>query len=166
MRSVPAEPYLATRRSLEAVLDPPGHPFAPLLQTWLRGSREDLMAIARHHRLWERAMVAERDPATGVFRFRHSGGSIQLYGADWSSTATGRPLSQQPDGAYGRWIEQGCAAVDDSGTARIELVHAAVTGADRQLRRWRYERVMLPFEAGDGRRMLMSISARDPGPGR
>ena len=43
-RSVLTEPYLATRRSLDAVLDPPGHPFAPLLQTWLRGSREDLLA--------------------------------------------------------------------------------------------------------------------------
>jgi hypothetical protein len=165
-RSTLSEPYLATRRSLDAVLDPPGHPFAPLLQTWLRGSREDLLASARRQGLWERAMVAERDPATGGFRFRHSGGSIQLYGAEWSERAAGKRLGEQPDGAYGTWIEQGCAAVDEAGTARVELVHAAVVGGDRQIRRWRYERLMLPFTAADGRRVVMSISARDPGPGR
>jgi hypothetical protein len=165
-RSVLSEPYLATRRSLDAVLDPPGHPFAPLLQAWLRGSREDLLASAQRQGLWQRAMVAQRHPESGAFCFRHSGGSIQLYGAEWTEKAAGRRLSEQPDSAYGSWIEQGCAAVDEAGTARVELVHAAVVGADRQLRRWRYERLMLPFQAADGRRVVMSISARDPGPGR
>jgi hypothetical protein len=165
-RSLVSEPYLATRRSMDAILDPPGHPFAPLLKSWLRGSREDLLAIARRQGLWERAMVAERDPLSGGFRFRHSGGSIQLYGAEWSEKAAGRRLSEQPDSAYGAWIEQGCANVDEARNVRVELVHAAVVGSDRQVRRWRYERLMLPFEAADGRRVVMSISARDPGPGR
>lgn len=160
-----AEPYLATRRSMDTVLDQPGHPFAPLLKTWLRSSREDLMASAQRQGLWQRAMVAERDPASGEFCFRHSGGSIQLYGAEWSAQAAGRRLSEQPDAAYGRWIDRGCAAVDESGTARVELVHATVS-AGRQVRRWRYERLLLPFEAADSRRVVMSISARDPGPGR
>jgi hypothetical protein len=165
-RSVVAEPYLATRRSLDAVLNPPGHPFAPLLKSWLAGSRDELLAGAQRQGLWERAMVAEQDPATGVFRFRHSGGSIQLYGAEWRDRAVGVRVSEQPDGAYGHWIEQGCAAVNEAGAARVELVHAAVTGSDGEIRRWRYERLMLPFQAADGRRVVMSISARDPGPGR
>jgi hypothetical protein len=163
---LPAELYLATRRHMDTVLDPPGHPFAPLLKAWLRGSREELLASAQQQGLWQRAMVAERDPVSGGFRFRHSGGSIQLYGAEWSDQAAGRLIREQPDGAYGSWIEQGCAAVDDMRTARVELVHAAVTGTDGQLRRWRYERLMLPFEAIDGGRIVMSISTRDPGPGR
>jgi hypothetical protein len=103
---------------------------------------------------------------SGGFRFRHSGGSIELYGAEWSEKAAGRRLSEQPDSAYGAWIEEGCANVDEARNARVELVHAAVVGADRQVRYWRYERLMLPFEAADGRRVVMSISARDPGPGR
>jgi hypothetical protein len=165
-RSVVSEPYLATRRNMDAILDPPGHPFAPLLQAWMRGSREDLLDSAQQQGLWQRAMVAERDPDSGGFRFRHSGGSIQLYGAEWTGKAAGKRLGEQPDGVYGNWIEQGCAAVDDAETARVELVHAAVMGGDRQIRRWRYERLMLPFTARDGRRVVMSISARDPGPGR
>jgi hypothetical protein len=160
------EPYLATRRSMDTVLDQPGHPFALLLKTWLRSSREDLIASAQRQGLWERAMVAERDPATGDFCFLHSGGSIQLYGAEWSAKAAGRRLSEQPDAAYGRWIEQGCRAVDEARMARVELVHAAVSGAGGQVRRWRYERLLLPFEAADSRRVVMSITARDPGPGR
>lgn len=166
VRLLPTEPHLATRRSMDTVLDPPGHPFAPLLKAWLRGARDELIASAQHQGLWQRAMVAERDPADGGFRFRHSGGSIQLYGADWSQRAAGRRISEQPDSVYGRWIERGCAAVDESRTARVELVHAAVTGTDGQLRRWRYERLLLPFESADGRRVVMSVSARDPGPGR
>jgi hypothetical protein len=165
-RNFVAESFLATRRSLDAVLNPPGHPFAPLLTSWLKGSREDLMASAQRQGLWERAMVAERDPTSNVFRFRHSGGSIQLYGSEWRDKAVGRRISEQPDRLYGQWIEDGCAAVDESGTARVELVHAAVTAGDGQVRRWRYERLMLPFADADGRRLVMSVSARDPGPGR
>ncbi|HEX2116590.1 MAG TPA: hypothetical protein VHM01_19470 [Alphaproteobacteria bacterium] len=165
-RSFVAEPFLATRRSLDAVLNPPGHPFAPLLKSWLNGSRDDLLVSAQQQGLWERAMVAEQDPVTGVFRFRHSGGSIQLYGSEWSDKAVGRRVSEQPDSAYGRWIEDGCAAVNETNDARVELVHAAVTRSDGEVHRWRYERLMLPFKAVDGRRMVMSVSARDPGPGR
>lgn len=164
---VPApESYLATPRSLDAVLDPPGHLCAPLLETWLSGSREDLIASAQRLGLWQRAMVAVRDPAEGSFWFRHSGGALRIYGSEWSARAAGLRLREQPDRAYGRWIEQCCAAVDESEKARVELVHASVIGMDGQTRRWRYERLMLPFVAADGRRAVMSVSAGDPGPGR
>jgi hypothetical protein len=165
-RSFVTEPYLATRRSLDTVLNPPGHPFAPLLKSWLKGARDDLLASAQRQGLWDRAMVAEQDPASGAFRFRHSGGSIELYGTEWRDRAVGRRISEQPDRAYGLWIEQGCAAVNEAGAPRVELVHAAVSGSDGNVHRWRYERLMLPFVASDGRRVVMSVSARDPGPGR
>lgn len=165
-RAAAAEPFMATRRSMDAILSPAGHPFEPLLRGWLKGAREDLLEIARTCGLWDRAMIAERDPGRGDFVFRHSGGAIQLYGAAWGEKAVGRRISEQPDAAYGEWIERGCGAVDDARSARVELVHAAVTSPEGELRRWRYERLMLPFEAADGRRVVMSISARDPGPGR
>jgi hypothetical protein len=160
------EPYIATRRNLDTVLSPDGHPFAPLLRAWLKGSRDDLVATAREYGLWDRANIAERDPSRGDFFFRHVGKAIQLYSPEWGARAVGRRLAEQPDHAYGRWIEAGCAAADDSRMARCELVHASVNWRDGEVRRWRYERLMLPFETGDGRRVVMSISARDPGPGR
>jgi hypothetical protein len=160
------EPHIATRRSLDTVLNPDGHPFAPLLRAWLKGSRDELQAVAREYGLWDRANIAERDPDRGDFFFRHVGKAIQVYSPEWGTRAVGRRLSEQPDSAYGRWIEAGCAAADDSRMARCELVHASVAWRGGEVRRWRYERLMLPFEAADGRRMVMSISARDPGPGR
>jgi hypothetical protein len=165
-RSDLTERFLSTRRSIDAILNPAGHAFAPLLRAWLKGSREDLIATARAHGLWDRAMLAERDPERGDFVFRHSGGAIQLYDAGWGGQAVGRRISEQPDGAYGRWIEQGCAAVDEARSARVELVHALVAGPDCEPQRWRYERLMLPFQGKDDRRVVMSISAPDPGPGR
>jgi hypothetical protein len=161
-----AEPYIATKRSMDTLLAPPGHPFAPLLRAWLKGSRDDLLGTAREYGLWDRANVVERDPVRGDFFFRHVGKAIQVYSSEWGSRAVGRRLGEQPDSAYGKWIEAGCAAVDESGMARCDLVHASVAWRDGEMRRWRYERLMLPFETADARRVVMSISARDPGPGR
>jgi hypothetical protein len=167
MRSDPPEPFIATPRSMETVLAPGGHPFAPLLRGWLKGSwRDDIMEAVRSHGLWDRAMLAERDGASGQFFFRHSGGSIQLYGGSWAEKAVGRRVADQPDPAYGQWIADGCAAVDEAKAARCELVHATVTRADGEVQRWRYERLMLPYQTADGRRLVLSVSARDPGPGR
>jgi len=160
------EPFIATRRSLETILTPAGHPFAPLLRCWIAGSRGDLLGAVKAVGLWDRAMVAQRNPERGHFVFRHSGGAIQLYGGAWGERAIGRRLSEQPDHEYGRWIEQGCAAVDESRVARCELVHATVRRSDGEVRRWRYERLMLPFQTADGRRAVLSVPARDPGPGR
>lgn len=160
------EPHIATRRSMDTVLSPAGHPFAPLLRAWLKGSRDDLLAAAREYGLWDRANVVERDPVRGDFFFRHVGKAIQVYSPEWGSRAVGRRLGEQPDSAYGKWIEAGCAAVDDTRVARCDLVHASVAWRDGEVRRWRYERLMLPFEMAGGRRVVMSISARDPGPGR
>ena len=160
------EPYIATRRSMDTVLTQAGHPFAPLLRAWLKGSRDELLGAAREYGLWDRANVVERDPGRGDFVFRHVGKSIQVYSPDWGTRAVGRRLAEQPDSAYGRWIEAGCAAADDARMARCELVHASVNWRDGEMRRWRYERLMLPFETAEGRRVVMSISARDPGPGR
>jgi hypothetical protein len=160
------EPYIATRRSMDTVLTPAGHAFAPLLRAWLKGSRDDLLAVAREYGLWDRANVVERDPNRGDFVFRHVGKAIQVYSPEWGSRAVGRRLTEQPDSAYGQWIQDGCAAADDARMARCDLVHASVDWHNGEVRRWRYERLMLPFETADARRVVMSISARDPGPGR
>ncbi len=167
MRSAPPEPFIATPRSMETVLAPGGHPFAPLLRGWLKGSwHDDILAAVRAHGLWDRAMVAERDGDTGQFIFRHSGGSLLLYGSSWAEKAVGRRLADQPDPVYGKWIADGCAAVDEKKSARCELVHAAITRPDGEVQRWRYERLMLPCRTADGRHLVLTVSARDPGPGR
>lgn len=167
MRSEPPEAIIATPRSLESVLAPGGHAFAPLLRSWIKGiSYDDILAVVRAHGLWDRAMLAERDGGTGQFVFRHSGGSLLLYGSSWAEKAVGRRIADQPDPVYGQWIADGCAAIDEAKTARCELVHAAIRRPDGQVQRWRYERLLLPCQASDGRRIVLTVSARDPGPGR
>lgn len=162
-----AEPFFATRRSLQAILSPRGHRFEPLLRLWLEGARsEDLKTVLQASGLWDRAMIAHRDAGSGEFFFRHSGSAIQLYGAAWADVAVGRRIADQPDPAYGAWIAESCRAVDDNGEARCELVHANVRGPHGRRRQFRYERLVLSWQAPAGGRTVVSVSAADPGPGR
>lgn len=151
--------FVATRRSLGSVLATIRHPFAPLLNRWLDAALpDDLVTLLETHGLSHRSAIFERDGATGDFVFRHSGAGIRVYGAAWPGNALGRRLQDMPDPAYGQWIGATYRMVDDVQVARHELVHATIAGADRVRRRWRYERLLLPWRRSDGRRLLLTVS--------
>lgn len=150
--------FLAVRRGLGPILASPRHPLKPVLSSWLDGTcPADLLGFLGAHGLSARAMLAERDGASGGFVFRYSGTGIQIHGGEWSTRAIGRRLEDQPDPEYGRWIAEGCRAADDSKTARHELVAATMLGPNATRQQWRYERLVLPWRL-DGRRFVMSVS--------
>ena len=156
-------PFMAVPRRVTTLLRMSDSPFAPLLRRWLDDPPPEGMAgFLESCGLLDRSMIVERMADSGHFVFRHSGRGIQLYPSGWSSSAAGRYLRDQPDNAYGRWIDKACRSVDDCDVPRFELVSARVAPAGgRPARQWRYERFMLPLRTADGRHLVVSVTQRD-----
>jgi hypothetical protein len=155
-------PFLAAPRRLSGLMTEPGNQFAPVLRRWLDNIHPSgISAFLASSQLYDRAMIVERMPDSGRFVFRHSGHRLQLYPVAWSQSAIGRDLESQPDKAYGRWIAKACHAVDERQVPRFELITARVAQNGSHARLWRYERLMLPWRDGDGRRFVVSVSLRD-----
>jgi hypothetical protein len=156
------QPFVAARRNMAGVLHKGGEPFAPVLRRWLDGaSPEGLPAFLDSCRLYDRAMIVERQRDSGRFVFRHSGQAIRLYDRSWADTAIGRHVEDQPDPAYGAWIAGACRGVDERQVPRYELVTAQVGLPGAPARQWRYERLILPWRGADDRRFVVSVSLRD-----
>jgi hypothetical protein len=162
------QPYLAVPRRISVMLHDADNPFAPVLRRWLDNMQpEGLVELLASCRLYDRSMIVERKADSGHFVFRHSGRAIGLYPSGWAQRAIGRPLHDQPDHAYGRWIAEACRAVDDRQVPRYELITASVSPDDGgSPRRWRYERLMLPWRDASGRHLVVSVSLRDEPRGR
>ena len=142
------QPFVAARRNIAGVLHKAGEPLAPVLRRWLDGAPpEGLAAFLDSCRLYDRAMIVERERDTGRFVFRHSGQNIRLYDRSWADTAVGRHVEDQPDPAYGAWIAGACRAIDECQVPRYELVTAQVDRPGAAAGQWRYERLMLPWRA-------------------
>jgi hypothetical protein len=162
-----APPFLAVPRRITGILRDPGSPFAPVLRRWADQVQPgDIAAFLASSPLHGRALIVQRQPDTGHFVFRHSGHRIQLYQAAWAQSAIGRPLQDQPDEDYGRWIADACRTVDERQVPRFELITARVRAHGGLPRRWRYERLMLPWRDSHGRRFVVSVSLRDQPDGR
>ena len=150
--------FMATRRSIQGITAARHDPLAPLLNLWMDGTAVDeLPDLLQRLGLYDRAMIVERHPTSGRFVFRHSGRGIELYDRAWPAAAVGRPVDDQPDQAYGRWIAAACADIDAHQVPRYELVHASVRGSDGRQRNWRYERLMIPWRVR-AQRMVVSIT--------
>jgi hypothetical protein len=163
-----SQPFVAARRNIAGVMHGASEPLAPVLRRWLDGAPpEGLAAFLESYGLYDRTMIVERESDSGRFVFRHSGRSIRLYGRSWNGTAVGRHVEDQPDPAYGAWIDTACRRVDECQVPRYELVTAQVDRPGTAAQQWRYERLMLPWRGADGRRLVLSVSLRDkPGGGQ
>jgi hypothetical protein len=161
-------PFQAVPRRISTLLHATGSPFTPILRRWLDNAQpEGLASFLATCGLYDRSMIVERMGDSGHFVFRHSGRGIQLYPSGWTRSAVGRFLHDQPDRAYGAWIAEACRAVDDRQVPRRELILARVAHEHgRAPHHWRYERLMLPWRSGDGRRLIVSVSLRDQAGGR
>lgn len=75
----------------------------------------------------------------------------------WLRRGRGLRLEDQADQAYGAWVARAYRAVAQSGEPALDLVDASVRWPQRK-QRFRYLRLLLPVEAEDGRRLIVSAS--------
>jgi hypothetical protein len=120
---------------------------------------EDVVNFFVRFGMLDRAFIArKRDDGSVVFE--HVGPSITLYNRgnpDWTYTATGRPVVDQPDRAYGRWTESMFNDALARRTPTFDHVDAVVrdgSGASR----FRYDRLLLPWTSSDQVDILTGLS--------
>ncbi|WP_341915700.1 hypothetical protein [Ferrovibrio terrae] len=87
-----------------------------------------------------------------------SGNGFTIYDNFQMKHVTGHRISDQPDRAYGAWVESSYRSCYESGIPALEDVDAIIEEPDHDPRRRRYQRMILPWQNKDGERILTGSS--------
>lgn len=107
----------------------------------------------------DRAVIASERP-DGKIVFEHIGARITIYDrADdaWTFRLNGRPVAEQLDQEYGRHVESVFRHALDRGEPQYDHIDAVIQDG-RGPMRFRYNRLLLPWQVGANRRLLTSLS--------
>ena len=155
-----AEP-LAAPRHLDMFESARRHPLGRMLALWRDTGgiiRPGVMDAMQSTGTFERTMVGCWDGALAGFVFVRSGAQFRMYDPDWHRQCAGRPIADQPDRAYGRWVARTLRDVSVAGAPRFEFVHAVIGDSRSGRPPWRYERIVLPWRNERGERIVTTTS--------
>lgn len=109
--------------------------------------------------LLDRATLARpSDSATIVWD--HLGHKLNMYERDdkaWHLVLVGRPVDQQNDANYGAFIHTAFQQTLAKGSPRFDHIDAVIRNR-RGAHRSRYDRLILPWEAEDGTKIISTLS--------
>jgi hypothetical protein len=136
--------------------------FAPAMALWNAAQGrmpEELPAFLRYRGLDARSMVLRAAPRTSGLVYMHVGSSQCFIGQACSPLLLiGERAEMLPDREYGFWAAQSYYAALAEQKPRLETV-SAVVQRDDGLRLWSYhDRLILPWRAEDGGRVILAIS--------
>ncbi len=120
---------------------------------------EDVVNFLVRFSMLDRAMIA-RQQRGGNLVFEHVGHGMTLYdraNPDWTYMISGRPVDDQPDRAYGRWTAEMYKDVMDRRQPVFEHVDAVVRDG-RGAARFRYDRILLPWQSSDSVDLITGLS--------
>lgn len=108
--------------------------------------------------------VVARDTERGTLKFQEFGPGLSIYASRGDmSSCLGKPVQDQPDYQYGRWIAEGYRdaflANEPLVTDMDVVVGDPLNGEERRLQ---YRRLTLPVRASDGSCALLSAVCVDP----
>jgi hypothetical protein len=109
--------------------------------------------------LLDRATLAHAAD-TGSFVWQHVGQKLNLYERDdkaWHLTLVGRPIDQQNDKNYGAFIQSSFHQAIVRNEPRLDHVDAVIRNR-RGAHRSRYNRLVLPWAAEDGTKVISTLS--------
>lgn len=157
----PHSAYLVQRHPLVLRKHSALQSLGPLLAVWhLTGGlwtdrlRDLLMAL----NLLERAVVLRNPTGGDRLVFDHRGASFSFYPPCWNLLAIGRDLEDQPDREYGIRTAQSYREALGDGQPRFEAVDAVIRAPGKEVRRSRYDRLILPWRTSDNERFLTGVS--------
>jgi len=142
-----------------------GHsPIGGLASIWHElGGRLDIERMWRllHGDLQRRFVILSTDPdAMRVRSFGRGFGPLCSY---WESDMRGVRVRDQPDLAYGNWVENSYRDADEMDQPLVEAVDVTIDWPREGLCRHRYWRVMAPFHFDDGQRVVLGATINDVG---
>jgi len=135
--------------------------WVPLLAVWrLAGGRTpgrltDLFATLG---LIDRTVVLRVPNGSDRLIFEHRGTGLSFYRPCWSLMLFGRDLEDQPDRDYAVMTARAYRAALGARQPRFDAVDAVINSPGRDVRRYRYDRLILPWDAADGARFVSGIS--------
>jgi hypothetical protein len=153
--------YALLRRPLEHLDRARYARFAPVMGLWRAAGGKlpgDLLPFLRDRGLQARTMLLHNPPGTGELLYEHLGsGHCFVADACEPLLLIGKKVELLADRDYGLWAARSyydCLADQEP---RLETVSAVLRRSDRQ-RLWSYhDRVILPWAAKHGNRLVLSI---------
>ena len=142
-----------------------GSPLRGLLELWAgTGGRYDESSFSEYatRRLLKRYLVVRQDEAGGLV-FDTIGDGLHVPDRDWFTSAIGRPIEQQPDAPYWRWVAQIQRRALQANDPVVSDIDASIYWPSLGRVRRRYRRLLLPCTAADGTRLLFSANSSDGG---
>jgi hypothetical protein len=142
---------------------PVGSPLRALLELWTgSGGRYDATAFGEYatRRLLKRFLIVRHDGASGLV-IDTIGDGLHVPDRDWFKSAIGRPIEQQPDAPYWRWVAQIQRAALQSNDPVVSDIDASIYWPSLGRVRRRYRRLLLPCTAPDGTRLLFSANSSE-----
>lgn len=106
--------------------------------------------------LIERTVFVE--PRDNDLYVNATGSGFTIYDNFQMQKVAGRRVSDQPDRAYGAWVESSYRSCLESGRPALDDVDAIIEEPNHDPRRRRYQRMILPWRQPDGSRMLTGSS--------
>lgn len=111
--------------------------------------------------LEQRTVFAEQRDQAGLCVVA-SGGGFSIYDSFPMHQLIGRPLSEQPDLAYGQWVAQAYADCRDAAAPLVDDIDAIVEAPGHDPRRRRYQRLILPWRDNEGSMIITGSSLMKP----
>ncbi|HLT77605.1 MAG TPA: hypothetical protein VKZ87_09475 [Ferrovibrio sp.] len=118
---------------------------------------EPIETYLRRTGLVKRTVFVEPD-GNDILLVKNSGAGFTVYDDFSFEYCVGRRLTDQPDKAYGRWIETTYRECLTSGDPVVDDVDAIVEQPGYDPRRRRYQRVILRWKTPDGRPLVTGSS--------
>jgi hypothetical protein len=111
--------------------------------------------------LIDRTLVVSESDSNRELFFEHVGAGFALYentDDSWIYRAQGLRVTDQLDPDFGRWIDHTYHDVLDVGTPRFDYVDTVIQARGAEPYRFCYDRLLLPWQNGEGRRVITGTS--------
>jgi hypothetical protein len=140
-----------------------GSPLRGLLELWANnGGRYDAAAFTEYaaRRLLKRFLVVRQESDQGLV-IDTVGEGLHVPDREWFRSAIGRPIEQQPDAPYWRWVAQIQRVALQADDPVVSDIDASIFWPSLGRVRRRYRRLLLPCTAKDGTRLLFSANSSE-----
>jgi hypothetical protein len=159
----PSSAFTSTERPLE-VLANTDDALALLFAQWIDLKQDydsATLADVLPETLRARFMLVK--PVDGRLTITDVGAGFEIYGETWRKHARGLPMEEQPDYAYGQWVQGIYRRVLETGLPRLDEVNATIRRPDmNDSIHCHYRRLILPFTCkGNGGTCLLGASVFD-----
>jgi len=107
---------------------------------------------------FDRAAIVRNPRGSDRLLFEHRGRAFTFYQPCWNLLAMGRDVEDQPDRVYGAHTARCYREAFAEDAPRFEAVDALIRTPGREVRRSRFDRLILPWRTKSGERVATGVS--------